>query len=275
MKDQVVLITGGSSGIGEACAIYYGLAGAKIVTTGRNSGKLTSAASRIKSEGVQDVLALRGDVSSIDDCGTIVKKTIEHYHKIDVLINNAGISMRALFDDIELEVFKKVMDINFYGTLYMTKACLPYIRQTEGSIIGVSSIAGKKGLPARTAYSASKFAMEGFLQSLRIELIHENVHIMVVSPGFVRTNIRNTALTSDGATQGKSPKNEDKLMTPGEVAKEMVVATIKRKRDLVLTLQGKTLVKVDKIAPHFADKQVYKHFANETDSPLNKKDSHP
>lgn len=270
MKNKVVLITGGSSGIGESCAVSYGLAGAKVVITGRNSEKLIEAKARIIATGVREVLALSGDVSDVSDCEKIAKDVIKEFGTIDVLVNNAGISMRAMFDDIDINVFKQVMDINFYGTLYMTKVCLPYIRKSEGSIIGVSSIAGKKGLPARTAYSASKFAMEGFMQSLRLELMHENVHVLVVSPGFVKTNIRNTALTSDGSTQGKSPKEEDKLMTPEEVADAMVKATVKRKRDLILTTQGKTLVKVDKFAPGFADKQVYKHFANEPDSPLKK-----
>lgn len=270
MKNKVVLITGGSSGIGESCAVSYGKAGAKVVITGRNNDKLIEAKARIEAEGVKEVLALTGDVSSYEDCEGIVKSAIDTFGSIDVLVNNAGISMRSMFDDIAVDVFKQVMDINFYETLYMTKVCLPHIRKTQGSIIGVSSIAGKKGLPARTAYSASKFAMEGFMQSLRLELMHENVHVLVVSPGFVKTNIRNTALTSDGSSQGKSPKDEDKLMTPEEVADAMVKATVSRKRDLVLTTQGKTLVKVDKIAPGFADKQVYKHFANEPDSPLKK-----
>ncbi len=270
MKDKVVIVTGGSSGIGEACAESFAKAGAKVVITGRSDEKLAEAKKTLIQKGCDTILTISGDVSSEEDCNNTIIKVLDTYGKIDVLINNAGISMRSLFDDIEIDVFKQVMNVNFYGALYMTKSCLSHIKKTKGSIIGISSIAGKKGLPARTAYSASKFAMEGFLQALRIELIHDEVHVLVVSPGFVKTNIRNTALKSDGSQQGQSPKNEDKLMTAEEVAEAVLIATVKRKRDLILTTQGKTLVQVNKFAPSLADKQVYKHFANEPDSPLKK-----
>lgn len=179
--------------------------------------------------------------------------------------------MRSLFKDVDLDVFEQVMNINFFGALYVTKYALPHLLKAEGSVVGISSIAGKKGLPARTAYSASKFAMEGFLQSLRLETRNENLHVLVVSPGFISTDIRKVAVTADGKSQGESPKDESKLMTPAELAEEVYASVVKRKRDLVLTTQGKMLVKVDKFAPGFADKQVFNHFANEPDSPLKKK----
>ncbi len=269
MKNKVVIVTGGTSGIGLSCAEKFGLEGAHVVITGRDKMKLDEAVEFLKLKNIS-VLGVLSDVSIFEDCEKVVNATIEKFQRIDVLINNAGISMRSLFKDIDLGAFKKLIDINFWGTVYMTKIALPFIIKTKGSIIGISSIGGKKGLPGRTAYSSSKFGMEGFLQTIRIELIPDDVHVLVVSPGFVNTNIRNVALTSDGSSQGESPLDEAKLMTPEEVASKIYYATKKRKRDLVLSTQGKLLVFINKFFPGFADKQVFAHFAKEKDSPLKK-----
>ena len=193
---------------------------------------------------------------------------MEKFGKIDVLVNNAGISMRALFDGIDLGVIKKVMDINFYGTVYATHACISQIIKNKGSIIGISSIAGYRGLPARTGYSASKFAMQGFLESLRTELLHTGVHILVACPGFTATNIRNTALSANGSSQAESPLDENKMMTADAVAERIFQATVARKRDLVMTTQGRLTVFLNKFFPAFMDKMVYNHFKKEADSPL-------
>lgn len=176
--------------------------------------------------------------------------------------------MRALFEDMDVDVLEKVMDINFYGTVYATKAALPYIIKNKGSVIGISSIAGYRGLPARTGYSASKFAMQGFLEALRTELLKKSVHILVACPGFTSSNIRNTALSKDGTAQGDSPLDEGKIMPAITVAEEIYKATLKRQRDLVLTTQGKMTVFMNKWFPGFMDKMVYNHMAKEKDSPL-------
>ena len=147
------------------------------------------------------------------DCQHLISETISKFKKIDVLINNAGISMRATLEDMNLSVMKKVMDINFYGTVFCTKYALPHILKSKGSVVGVSSIAGYKGLPARTAYSASKFAMQGFLESLRIENLKKGLHVLIACPGFTASNIRNTALSKDGEVQKESPRDESKMMT--------------------------------------------------------------
>jgi NAD(P)-dependent dehydrogenase (short-subunit alcohol dehydrogenase family) len=140
----------------------------------------------------------------------MVEETLRAFGRIDILINNAGISMRALFEDVDLDVIRKVMDINFYGTLYATKYCLPYIIKTQGSVVGISSIAGFRGLPARTGYSASKFAMQGFLETLRTEMLRKDVHVLIACPGFTASNIRNAALSKDGTAQGESPRTKRK-----------------------------------------------------------------
>ncbi|MEL7146407.1 MAG: SDR family oxidoreductase [Bacteroidota bacterium] len=264
---QVVLITGGNSGIGKALAIRYAQEGAKIVLTGRNLSRLDEVKQVLTQMGT-DHLALQADAASEEDNQRVVAATVEQYGRIDTLICNAGISMRALFEDLDLEVFKQVMDINFWGTVYLCKAALPYILKSRGSIIGVSSINGHRGTPARSAYTASKFAMEGFFESLRTEVMKKGVHILVVSPGFTGTNIRNAALTAEGTSQGVSPRDEGKMMTAETVANKVFKAHKKRKRDLVLTFQGKMAVFLNKWIPGTLDNIVYNTMAKEPDSPF-------
>ncbi len=267
MKDKVVIITGGSSGIGKACAYAFGRAGAKVVITGRDAKKLEEVSDGLINLGIEN-LTLIADVSKEENSELLAAQTIQRFGRIDILINNAGISMRALFEDLEMKVFKKVMDINFYGTVFATKYCLPHILETKGSIVGISSINGYRGTPARTAYTASKYAMQGFLESLRTEVMNRGVHVLVACPGFTSSNIRNAALVADGSVQGESPREEDKMMSAEEVADEILKAIKKRKRDIVLTTQGKLAVFLNKWAPSLMDKIVYNHMAKEKDSPF-------
>ncbi|MDX5340408.1 MAG: SDR family oxidoreductase [Cyclobacteriaceae bacterium] len=266
-KDKVVIITGATSGIGEACAEVFGREGAKVVITGRNPEKLQASLLKLQSKGIE-TLGILADAASETDNQQIAEKTLAHFGRIDILINNAGISMRALFENLDLEVFKKVMDTNFYGTVFATKYCLPAILKTQGSIIGISSINGYRGTPARTAYTASKYAMNGFFESLRTEVMKKGVHVLVVAPGFTESNIRNIALTADGTSQGESPRDEAKMMTSHEVAEHILKATIRRKRDIVLTLQGKMAVFLNKWMPGILDGIVYNQMAKEKDSPF-------
>jgi len=267
MKNKVVIITGASSGIGEACAISFANKGAKIVIAARNMDKLTNVANQITKIGVE-VLPVKCDVSIKEDCKNLVDQTITKYGKIDVLINNAGISMRAIFNDMDLDVLEKVMAINFYGTVYCTKYALPHILKNKGSVVGVSSIAGYVGLPARTGYSASKYAMQGFLDALRTENLKTGLHVMVACPGFTASNIRNTALSADGSAQGETPRDEGKMMTAEEVANHIVNGVTKKKRTLVLTSEGKLVVLLNKLFPKFVEKKVFNHMAKEPDSPI-------
>lgn len=267
MKDKVVVITGGSSGIGKALALKFGSEGSKLVITGRNMEKLLETEAELKSKNMS-VVALVADASSEIDSSIMVNRAIKEYGSLDILICNAGISMRSLFIDVDLDVIRKLMDINFWGTVYACKYALPYILKSKGSIVGISSIAGYRGLPARTGYSASKFAMHGFFESLRTEVLKKGVHILLACPGFTASNIRNTALTADGSAQGESPLEEQKIMSAEEVADIIYTGVQKRKRDLVMTSQGKLTVFLNKFAGGFMDKMVYNHFAKEKDSPL-------
>lgn len=267
LKEKVVIVTGATSGIGEACALVFGNAGAKIVITGRSQVKLDNALDFLRKAGIE-AYGIMADAGSESDNKKIAEDTLRHFGRIDILINNAGISMRALFEDLDMEVFRKVMDTNFWGTVYATKYCLPQILKNKGSIVGVSSINGYRGTPARTAYTASKYAMNGFFESLRTEVMKRGVHVLVACPGFTASNIRNNALTADGSVQGESPREEEKMMTSEEVAQEIFRATIKRKRDIVLTRQGKLAVFLNKWIPGIMDGIVYKHMAKEKDSPF-------
>lgn len=265
MKDKVVIITGGTSGIGKACAKLFIENGAKVVITGRDQKKLDHTSRELQNG---DIIAIQADSSVEEDNKRIVDLTVDRFGRIDILINNAGISMRALFQDLQLDVFKKVMDINFYGSVYATKYCLPHILRSKGAIVAISSVNGFRGTPARTAYTASKYAMNGFMESLRTEVMNQGVHVMVVCPGFTASNIRQTALKADGSIQGESPREEEKLMPPEEVAQEVIKGLQKRKRDVILTGQGKLVNFLNKWIPGTMDQLVYKHMAKEKDSPF-------
>jgi short-subunit dehydrogenase len=265
MKGKVVVITGASSGIGQQLALYYGRQGASVVLAARSVDKLKAMEKHFEAD---KVLSVKTDVSREDDCELLIQKTIENFGKIDILINNAGLSMRALFEEMDLKVLKQLMDINFYGAVYCTKYALPYLLQSEGSVVGVSSIAGYKGLPGRTGYSASKFALQGFLEVLRIENMKKGLHVLIACPGFTASNIRNTSLTADGTQQGESPRDEAKMMTAEEVAKQIIKAVEKKKHRLTMTTQGKLTVFLNKFFPRFMDKMVYNHMAKEPNSPF-------
>lgn len=267
MKNKVVIITGASSGIGKALAREMASRGAKVVLAARSVNVLLELEEDLKRHN-PDVLAVPADVSNEQDCRRLVDETVERFGRIDVLINNAGISMRALFENTDLNVIRSLMDVNFWGTVYCTKYALPYLLESKGSVVGVSSIAGFKGLPGRTGYSASKFAMQGFLETLRIENMKKGLHVLIACPGFTASNIRNTALAADGSRQGESPREEDKMMQPEQVAVKIAGAIEKRRKLLVMTTQGKLTVLLNKFFPFMMDKIVYNHMAKEPDSPF-------
>lgn len=265
IKDKIVAITGASSGIGKALAAEALSRGAKVAVCARNLQKLQEAFANYSAD---SVLMVTADVSKEEDCKAFIDAVLHKWGRVDVLLNNAGISMRALFEEVNISVIKELMDINFWGTVYCTKYALPSIKENKGVILGVSSIAGYRGLPARTGYSASKFAMQGFLEALRTELLHTGVNVMWVSPGFTSSNIRNTARSADGSAQKETPLDESKLMSAEECAKIIFDAIQQGKRSVIMTGQGKLTVWMNKLFAGFADKLVYKHFLKEPDSPL-------
>ncbi|MBU6158370.1 MAG: SDR family oxidoreductase [Bacteroidetes bacterium] len=256
-RDKVVLVTGGSDGIGKALVTSLLQSGAKVATCGRRAVKFSFLDAEFPGYPYHVSAA---DVSSEQDCKKWIDSVFDHFGKIDVLINNAGISMRGLVNDTQIETLQRVININFWGAVYCTKYALPHILQSRGFIVGVSSIAGYRGLPGRSGYSASKFALQGWLESLRTELIHSGVHVMWVCPGFTASSIRQNALNEKAEAQGETPLDEDALMTAAECAQHILNAIVKRKRTLVLTFTGKRTVWMNKLFPGLTDSLVYRFF---------------
>ena len=266
-KDKVVIVTGASSGIGEATAREFAMNGSKVVLAARTEDRLIEIVKKI-SEFNPNVLYVVTDVSREEDCKKLIEKTVEQFGGIDILVNNAGLSMRALFTDVKMQVLHRLMDVNFWGTVYCTRYALPYLIERKGSLIGVSSIAGFHGLPGRTGYSASKFAMHGFLETIRIENLKKGLHVMIIAPGFTSTEIRKHALTADGSEQGNSPRDEDKLMPPEAVAKWVLKGIRKKKRNKLLTWEGRATALFQRILPTVIDYAYYHEMAREPKSPI-------
>jgi short-subunit dehydrogenase len=264
---KVVVITGASSGIGLACAREFARNGSSVVLAARSLDTIESLSRELRSEG-KEAFAIQTDVSDEMQCKTLIESAISKYNRIDVLINNAGISMRALFCRADMEVLRRVMNVNFWGTVYCTKYALPHLLETKGTVAGISSIAGFQGLPGRTGYSASKFAMHGFLEAVRAENRNTGLHVLIAAPGFTASNIRKAALMANGSEQGGSPRTEEKLMPAEEVARHIYRAVVKRKRSLILTSGGKFTVFLKKFAPGLLEKLIFDHFVREPDSPL-------
>lgn len=256
-KNKVVAITGGSDGIGKALIDVLIEKGAKIATCGRNQDKLYNLQVQYSNHLLHTLVA---DVSRYEDCKNFIESTIATFGGIDILINNAGISMRAMLQDAEVDVIKKVMEINFLGTVYCTKLALNTILERKGTIVGVSSIAGFRGLPARSGYSASKFAVNGWLESVRTELLETGVNVMWVCPGFTTSNIRNAALNNKGEIQGESKMDETDMMKADKCATLILNAIEKRKRTLVLTFTGKRAIWLNRLFPNFTDRMVRKFY---------------
>lgn len=266
VKNKVVVITGASSGIGRALAKEFASLGARLSLGARRTEKLIELQDELPET---EILICKTDVSSEDDCRLLMEETIRKYGQIDVLINNAGISMRALFEEAELDVIRQLMDVNFYGTVYCTKYALPHLLKTKGSLVGIISIAGYVGLPGRTGYSASKFAIRGFLDTIRIENLKKGLHVLVAAPGFTASEVRKVALTGDGSQQGETPRDESKMMSAEECARHIVRAIQKRRRSLILTFtEGKLTVFLGKFFPSLLDKLTYNHMAKEPNSPF-------
>ena len=274
-KDKVVIVTGASSGIGLASARKFASLGAKVILAARSVDKLEEISNELNEKfnsqsSTAKVLCVKTDVTKEEDCKNLIEQTVKYFGKIDILINNAGISMRAVFKDMDLKVMKSLMDTNFWGTVYCTKYALPYLLESKGSVVGVISTAGYVGLPARTAYSASKFAVRGFLETLRIEHLYDDLHVMIFAPGFTSSNIRNVALTADGSPQGETPRKEDRMMSAERVARIMARGIYRRRTHMVLTPLGKATLFANRNLPRVTDKMEYRMMANEPNSPLRK-----
>ena len=266
-QNKVVVVTGASSGIGKAIAREFAERKVIVVLASRNESALRTLASEIINNGGK-AMAFPTDVTDEEQCKSLVEGSVNSFGKIDILVNNAGISMRANFLDVGLDVLMKIMNTNFWGTVYCTKFALPHILKQKGSVVGISSICGITPLPGRTGYAASKHAMNGFLDSLRLENNSDDLHVMLVHPGFTSSNIRNVALNSMGQPQIESPLEEEKLMPAERVAKEVVSGIVYRKKNITLTTEGRLITWIYRHMPNLADRLISGEMKKENGPPF-------
>lgn len=250
MQDKVIIVTGASTGIGAALARELSRRGAKLTLAARSEEKLHEV-----TKDCPDSIVVPTDVTDPEACKKMVTQTVEHFGRIDVLVNNAGQSMLSRFDEIEdLSIFEKLIQVNYLSAVYCTHAALPHLKASNGLIVAVSSGAGKTGIPLRTGYCASKHAMQGFFDSLRIELLDSGVDVSVISPGFVDTNIREHSLGADGKPLGRNPLRGEKLMSAEECARQIADVIESRRRELVMGTSAKLAIFGKMIAPRLVDR---------------------
>jgi len=256
---KTVLVTGGAKGIGREISRLYGLAGCNLVISGRNEIDLDQTALEFKQNNIS-VIAIKGDVTNIEDCRNVINKSIEAFGKLDILINNAGMSMRGLFKNTELELFHKIMDINFTGAVNMTKFALPFLEISKGSVVFISSISGLKGLPGIGPYSVSKMALKGFSESLRSE-VYKRIHVGIIYVSFTQNDSNKMMYSQSGELV---PLVRDKnSSTQKEVAESVIKMTSKRKRQIVMTPGGKFAEFFFRAFPYISERLIV-FFANKS-----------
>ena len=258
--DNVIILTGASSGIGRHLALQLTEQGAWLALAARNAKNLEQVAKQCHQQGGK-ALVIPTDVADQSQCQNLVECTAAEFGRIDALINNAGMGIAARFDEIhDLAIFEKVMQVNFFGSVYCTHYALPYLKETQGRLVGISSLAGRFPAPMAAGYAASKHAMAGFFDSLRIELADSGVSVTMIYPGWVTTGISSRALGADGKPAGKTSKHESGAMAAETCARLIVRAAAKRKREVVITLQGKMGLWLKLIAPRVVDQTSRKNF---------------
>jgi short-subunit dehydrogenase len=254
MRDKVVVITGASKGIGAELARQLAARGAKLVLAARDVADLEAVAAQCKAAG-GSAITVRADVGVERDCAAIMSGAALAYGGIDVLVNNAGATMWARFEEIEdLSILERIMRVNYMGAVYCTRHALPYLRQARGLVVGIASLAGLTGVPTRTGYSASKHAMRGFFDSLRIELDGSGVDVCMIYPGFVATGIRENATGPGGEAIRVDPVARENAMTVEECTRQVVAAIEGRRREVVMTARGKMGLWLKLIAPGLVDR---------------------
>ncbi len=254
-RHKTILITGASAGIGRALALALAQQGANLVLAARQQSLLAVVAEDCMRAGGK-AIAVATDVTQPQDCQRLVETAIATFGQIDILINNAGISMLTNFDQVtDLSIFEKVMQVNYLGAVYCTHFALPHLKAKQGLLVAISSLCGKTAVPTRSGYVASKHAMQGFFDTLRIELQGTGVDVLVVSPGFVATDIRQRALGADGKALGRSPRNEEQgNMALDECVRQILEAMERRQREQVMTLKGKVIPWVKLLLPKLVDR---------------------
>lgn len=251
-KDQVIILTGASEGIGRALAKAMIPQSPKLVLVARNLDRLNELAKELSDQNVES-LVIKADVSDKADCANVVEKTIEKFGRIDKLINNAGITLWANFEDTQnLETSEKIMDVNFNSVLYMTHYALPHIIKSKGHLVAVSSVSGFLGVPGHAVYGASKHAIHGFYDSLRLELKEVGVKVTIVAPDFIQTEIHHRGLNGEGKPMGKR-LGDDIAMSATDCAKIMLDGINKEQRTVITSPRGKLAYPMRGVVPGIID----------------------
>jgi short-subunit dehydrogenase len=254
-RDQVVIVTGASAGIGQAVARLLAREGAKIVIAARRAERLEQLRAECRSDGAE-VLAVPTDVADESQCKALVDQTLETFGRLDMLVNNAGLAASALFDEFpDLSLFRHTLNVNLYGAVYLTYYALPYLKQSKGRIVAVSSLGGKAAIPYNTPYCASKYGLHGFYDSLRMELLPHGVSITVICPWWVATEFHAAQLTKDGVPRGVSRGKDfysSRTMSAERCAEITLRAAEKRRRE-VLMGPGRLAVWLKVLAPGVLD----------------------
>jgi NAD(P)-dependent dehydrogenase (short-subunit alcohol dehydrogenase family) len=257
-RENAVVVTGASSGIGRELARQLAEQGAWLTLAARNAGELDEAVRECLDAGRAAgarAIAVPTDVAVEAQCRALVERAVAEYGRLDTLVNNAGISMWARFDELqELSGLERIMQVNYFGAVYCTHHALPHLRRARGRLVAVSSLTGKTGVPTRSGYAASKHAMAGFFDSLRIELADTGVSVTVVYPGFVATGVRRHAVGPDGRPVGTSPVQESRVMTADACARRIVRAADRREREVVMTARGRIGQWLRLVAPALTDR---------------------
>jgi short-subunit dehydrogenase len=253
-NENVVIITGASAGIGRELALQLADQGAWLSLAARDRQRLESLADECRARGGRSLVVLT-DVSEEMQCKNLVEQTEDEYGRIDTLINNAGVSMFSRFDEIQnLDFVRNIMNVNYMGSVCTTFYALPYLKASTGRLVGISSLTGKNGVPTRSAYAASKHAMVGFFDSIRIELENDGVSVSMIYPGFVATEVRQRAIQGDGSPLKESYIDESSIMPADECARIIIDAVGKRKREVVMTTKAKIGLWLKLISPRLVDK---------------------
>jgi short-subunit dehydrogenase len=252
-EDKVVLVTGSSQGIGKATALAFAQQGAQIVLNGRDPDRLSQAVSDLESTGIK-VIGIQADLTQQADAARLLRDTIKAFGKLDILINNAGISMRGNFADLAPKVYQTIFDTNILGVANLTIPAMPYIRETKGSIVFISSLAGIRGLPGLSAYCASKMALRAMAESIRIEEAGSGIHIGLVQVGYTEIEFKKTTVAANGELQVIKDRSGFRAATKESVAKAILKNVRRRRFITTLTPIGKLNAFLQAIAPGLVER---------------------
>lgn len=233
LQGKVALITGGSSGIGRGTALRLAALGVRVAVAARGQAALAAVVDEITKQG-QLALALPTDVTVAEQCRQAVAATLDRFGQLDILVSSAGVSMRTYFANSDLVAMERVMRVNFLGTLYVTHYALPHIRQTRGSLVALSSLTGLRGVPSYGLYGASKFAIQGLYDSLRLEVRRDGVHVGVVAPGFVDTPLREHVLGPGGRPWDNPPPPPFRIWPVDKAVDRVVRCIVHRRKQINL-----------------------------------------